>query len=590
MRRAASSLRAAVLLLGATSTPPEPARYTRYELFELALCAERVLTGEIRSVDSSTFVLSVEQRVVGTLSPETLSVARFEDWACASRWTEYRVGQRVLLFLGASVPDSNVQLILGAGGEGEMPLAGAQVVVREYDVRGYPRAWHEVRDGKADGTLVDLDEVVSAVRGFRAAFRWQAGTSRPIRVEPVDEELARAFEASSPFAAHLVDEARSSNAWTASFDEGERRIPSDELRSIPMERPDALAFLGDVDGDGIVDLAVGDRSAGGAGAARILFLERHGGVKASVEIGNGTGSFPVELRKNSWFGSAIAPIGDLNADHVPDVAFGAPRWSGADGRGGVWIAFLARDGRIASAVELGSSPQLTSAGVTDGARLGAALAPLGDLDGDGLPELAIGQEPASSPRSVWIVSLDRTGDVRWARRHDRAGASSVFGAALACVDDLDGDGTSDLALADGDEAGGRSKSRGSVWIDFLARDGTSKGWQRIGESSGGFTGRIRGWGRFGHGLAAPGDVDGDGIPDLVVGSSSGLWTLRLGRDGTVRSHDLQRDPVPARGADRGFGRSMAWEGTRATRGRLAVVGAVGVWFFSLDELGRLAAW
>jgi hypothetical protein len=45
--------------------------------------------------------------------------------------------------------------------------------------------------------------------------------------------------------------------------------------------------------------------------------------------------------------------------------------------------------------------------------------------------------------------------------------------------------------------------------------------------------------RFGAALAAPGDLDGDQVPDLVAGapgvSSGRLWLLYLNRDGTVRS-------------------------------------------------------
>jgi len=64
--------------------------YDRYEPFELALCAERVVTGEIQSVGASTFLLQVEERIVGEDIPDVLEVRRFENWTCASRWTAYQ--------------------------------------------------------------------------------------------------------------------------------------------------------------------------------------------------------------------------------------------------------------------------------------------------------------------------------------------------------------------------------------------------------------------------------------------------------------------------------------------------------------------
>src|SRR5262245_63761385 len=111
---------ALLLTLAGLPAAAEPPEYTRYELFELALCAGRVVTGEIRSVGSSTFELRVEERIVGEDVARRLEVACFENWTCAHRWAAYQPGQRVLLFLAPAQDGSHVARILGAGGEGEM--------------------------------------------------------------------------------------------------------------------------------------------------------------------------------------------------------------------------------------------------------------------------------------------------------------------------------------------------------------------------------------------------------------------------------------------------------------------------------------
>src|SRR5262245_53615259 len=123
-----------------------------------------------------------------------------------------------------------------------------------------------------------------------------------------------------------------------------------------------------------------------------------------------------------------------------------------------------------------------------------------------------------------------------------------FGAALAPLGDLDGDAVVDLAVgAPGDDDGGND--RGAVGILFLERDRSVKSYQKISSRAGGLHELLRAEdplsarGEFGGSLAAMGDQDGDGIPDLAVGApmdgslgmeQGAVWLLFLRRDGTVR--------------------------------------------------------
>lgn len=93
-----------------------------------------------------------------------------------------------------------------------------------------------------------------------------------------------------------------------------------------------------------------------------------------------------------------------------------------------------------------------------------------------------------------------------------------------------------------DDAGG-GEARGAVWIAFLAPDGSVRTQQKISEREGGLAGALTDWDCFGTSLAGPGDIDGDGVVDLLAGSSSGVWTLLLAKDGTVRAaRKLENDP------------------------------------------------
>ena len=93
-----------------------------------------------------------------------------------------------------------------------------------------------------------------------------------------------------------------------------------------------------------------------------------------------------------------------------------------------------------------------------------------------------------------------------------------FGISVAWLGDLDGDGVDDLAVGVvGDDDGG--PGRGAVWILFLNADGTVKSDQKISETQGGFTGALANSDFFGYDVAALGDLDGDGVGDLVVGAA-----------------------------------------------------------------------
>ncbi len=106
----------------------------------------------------------------------------------------------------------------------------------------------------------------------------------------------------------------------------------------------SLAALGDLDGDGITDIAVGasydDAGGSGRGAIHILFLNANGTAKRTHKIAHETGGGPT-IANWDRFGSSVTSLGDLDGNGVTDIAVGADGDdTGGSGRGALYVLFL----------------------------------------------------------------------------------------------------------------------------------------------------------------------------------------------------------------------------------------------------------
>jgi hypothetical protein len=153
-------------------------------------------------------------------------------------------------------------------------------------------------------------------------------------------------------------------------------------------------------------------------------------------------------------GYAVAGIGDVNGDGLADVGVGAP-WPSCCGVGDAYVVFGKSDTEPVELLEpRGSAVRIRGASVQD--RLGRALAPLGDLDGDGFDDFVVAASGADHNgrrgsgsgyvirgRGTWQnMILTRSS---WHRRIDGARSGQAVGGSAA-TGDFTGDGRTDILL------------------------------------------------------------------------------------------------------------------------------------------------
>lgn len=288
----------------------------------------------------------------------------------------------------------------------------------------------------------------------------------------------------------------------------------------------AIEAVGDLDGDGNTEVAVSTLGPEEHGSVHVLFLDQTGGVRRAVEIPRSDPRFSGTFQ----FGESLAFLGDRDDDGFVELVIGDSRApNGGVSRGWVWIVELDPDASVVDVHAFAPGSKGFGEPVADHTNFGSGLAVLGDLDDDGTVELAVGasydDEGTDNTGSVWIVSLDRSFEVVAHRKIPATHAAfaagvdydDAIGHDVSRVDDLDGDGVCELAVSSGSNDG-NGYDRGVVWIAFLARDATVRSIQQIGEQVGGLSTSLNDGEWFGSSVESIGDLDGDGLSELAVGS------------------------------------------------------------------------
>jgi hypothetical protein len=320
----------------------------------------------------------------------------------------------------------------------------------------------------------------------------------------------------------------------------------------PIPEPSTTRFgltivtMGDLNGDGVPDLAVAapfqdgdfDSTQRGFGTPQNvgeIFLIDGANLSILNELNDPEFQQVQPLHFGGQLGASMAAIADLNGDGITDLIAGVPHHlDGTDEaeekiNAGEAFVFNGKDGSVLFTLSDPTSEE-------DG-KMGTAVASLGDVNGDGVSDVAVGvpgkdiggEDGIPNVGLVYLFSGQTGALIRTLNHPDQGGAEAgaAFGSTLANAGDVDGDGATDVLIG--------APGEGHVFV-FSGKTGNllfdiaSPAPENLHS--------------FGAAVAGGKDFNRDGKPDFVVGSPNldalrGAAYIFNGSDGS-----LQRTLLP----------------------------------------------
>ena len=271
---------------------------------------------------------------------------------------------------------------------------------------------------------------------------------------------------------------------------------------------------GDVDGDGLMDMilgASGEDSTGAAAGAAYLLL---GPATGSFYLWSADAKFLGE-QAGDQAGSAVAIVGDTDGDGLSDMVVGAPYEHGSGSWNGAAYLILGEPVGTSGLDEAAGK----RVGVHSADLAGFAVAGGGDVNADGYMDVLVGAPEYDGGGSGSGGAFLILGP--WSEDEDLSLADAILvgegvddqaGCSVAIVGDLNRDGNADMLIgARSEDSGGSDAGAASIILGPVSGtfDLASAAGKLLGETAGDWLGAS---------VSGAGDVDGDGVSDMIVGA------------------------------------------------------------------------
>jgi len=275
----------------------------------------------------------------------------------------------------------------------------------------------------------------------------------------------------------------------------------------------AVVAYADVNGDGYDDLIVGAPNFSGtgieSGKVYVYFGSPHGLSRTPGWTMTGSG------QGFAQFGASVASAGDVNGDGYADILVGEPYFGDASGVVGKVYLYLGGPNGPSLV------PDWTSTGDDqDGAQFGFSVSGAGDVNGDGYADIVVGAPLFMDASRVHVGkayvfhgSASGPGALpNWQQTGEEITGLPLFGQSVSSAGDVNGDGYSEIIVGAPFANSADHFQTGKVYVFRGGPSGLTLMpiWYTTGDDQENA--------RFGHSVAAAGDVNGDGFGDIIIGA------------------------------------------------------------------------